>query len=61
MRYRPAYLRLLPCLHYWLAVQYDSATIVSVCKKCNVRNISQYAEWEDWKAEGLAEDKLKRI
>ncbi len=55
------HLTLLPCLHYYLAVQYNVDTVVAVCGKCRRKAIHTIDEWVEWKALKQALDKPMRV
>ena len=56
----PEHLQLLPCFHFYLAVQYNSETVVAVCKKCKRPAMHTLEEWEEWKQEQRGLDKPRR-
>ena len=55
------YLRLLPCLHFWLAVQYNGPIIVAICKRCHQTDNFTKEDFEEWGALGQAMHKPVRV
>ena len=53
--------RLVPCHHYYLAVEYRAVCVVALCKHCRKRFDVALETWNELKAEERALDKPVRV
>jgi hypothetical protein len=53
--------RLVPCQHFYLAVEYRSVCVVALCKLCRKRFDIVPEAWEELKREQRALDKPARV